>query len=85
MCPTEAILKNLNPSSFVFELIPVDEDQDRLDLFEFDICHEVNELIYKYQKRINMNYHHSEIEDLKLKEVHGKINKYIFTQAELGN
>ena len=69
MCPTEATLKKNTPSSFVFELIPVDDDQDRLDLFEFDIFHEVNELIYRYQKRINMNYHHSEIEDLKLKEV----------------
>jgi hypothetical protein len=32
-----------------------------------------------------MNYHHSEIESLKLKEVQGQINKYIFTQAEVGN
>lgn len=46
-------------------MIPVDEDQDRFDLFEFDISHEVDELIYRYQKRINMNYHHSEIDDLK--------------------
>jgi hypothetical protein len=67
MCPTEAILKKNASSSYVFELVPVDEDQDRLNLFEFDIHHEVNELIYRYQKRINMNYHHSEIEDLKLK------------------
>jgi hypothetical protein len=85
MRPKEANLNKSNPSSFVFELKPVDEDQDRLDLFEFDIQHEVNELIYRYQKRINMNYHHSEIEDLKLREVQGCINKYLFTQTELGN
>lgn len=69
----------------MYDFIHQDEDQERLDLFEFDIQHEVKELINRYQKRINMNYHHSEIDDLKMKEVYGKINKYIFMQADIGN
>ena len=56
---------------------------DRPDLYEFDLNFEVKELIKRYQKRVNMNYHHSEIEDLKLKEVDGQINKYIFTQTDI--
>lgn len=76
MCPV--VVKN-SSSSIVFEVVPKEEGQERHDLFEFDIQHEVHELIMRYQKRINMNYHHSEIDNLRPAHVQGQINKYIFT------
>lgn len=42
MCP---IVVKENTTSYVFELVPQEEGQERLDLFEFDIQHEVTKLI----------------------------------------
>ena len=82
MCP---LVGRENTGSYVFELVPHDEGQDRHDLFEFDIQHEINELMKRYLNRINIHYHHYEIENLQPKKIQGQINKYIFTQTDVAN
>jgi hypothetical protein len=53
---------------------PPKEDSDnilannrRIDMFEFDINHEIKELIKRYINRINMEYGTFDIDDVKTK------------------
>lgn len=47
--------------------------------FEFDINHEIKELIKRYTGSINMEYGTSGMDDLSIKEVFGQRNKYVFS------
>ena len=58
-------------------------EQNRFVTYEFDINHEVKELIKRYTGNINMAYSTSSIDDLTVKEVFGQRNQYIFSQNNL--
>ena len=46
-------------------------NQRRIDVFEFDINHEIKELIKWYSNRINMEYGTSAMDDLGIRQVFG--------------
>lgn len=54
-------------------------NQRRIDVFEFDINHEIKELIKWYSNRINMEYGTSAMDDLGIRQVFGQTNKYVFS------
>ena len=54
-------------------------EQNRFVTYEFDINHEIQELIKRYTGSINMEYGTSGMDDLSIKEVFGQRNKYVFS------
>jgi hypothetical protein len=50
-----------------------------MNLYEFDINTEIKSLIKRYLRKTNFIYSLTEVENLKLKEVFGKVNQYVFS------
>ena len=56
--------------------------QIRMNLYEFDINFEIKNLIKRYLRKINYIYSITDVEDLKIRDVFGKVNQYTFSQKE---
>ena len=53
-----------------------------MNLYEFDINTEIKNLIKRYLRKTNFIYSLTEVENLTIKEVFGKVNQYVFSQKE---